>query len=103
MLDVEIVFALPEKQWLRSMRVTAGTTLGEVIEECGLNAAFPDIDFATSVYGIWGREVDKSTILRDGDRVEVYRPLELDPREARRQLALAGLTMSGSNPDEKTD
>ena len=102
-IDVEVAFALPDRQWLRSLRVPTGKTVGEVIGECGLSAAFPDIDFSGYASGVWGRETGKSTVLRDGDRVEVYRPLDLDPREARRQLALVGLTMSGSGPDESSD
>jgi putative ubiquitin-RnfH superfamily antitoxin RatB of RatAB toxin-antitoxin module len=96
-IEIEVVFALPEKQSLQTLRIEAGVTVGGVIEKSGLLAAFPDQSLAEMTLGVWGREVEKSRIVKAGDRIEIYRPLQLDPREARRQLALIGRTMS--NPD----
>ena len=96
-IEVEVVFALPEKQSLKTLRIEAGVTVGGVIEKSGLLALFPDQSLAEMTLGVWGREVEKSRIVKAGDRIEIYRPLQLNPREARRQLALIGRTMS--NPD----
>jgi putative ubiquitin-RnfH superfamily antitoxin RatB of RatAB toxin-antitoxin module len=48
--------------------------------------------------GIWGRPVERDQAVSDGDRVELYRPLNMDPREARRRLAAAGRTMGSTAP-----
>ncbi len=96
-IEVEVVFALPEKQSLQTLCIEAGVTVGGVIEKSGLLAAYPDQSLAEMTFGVWGREVEKSRIVKAGERIEIYRPLQLDPREARRQLALIGRTMS--NPD----
>jgi len=95
--EVEVVFALPEKQSLQTLLVEDGTTIAEVIAKSGLTKIFPDHRLAELALGVWGREVEKNRVVKAGDRIEIYRPLELDPREARRQLALEGRTMS--NPD----
>ncbi len=102
-IKIEVAFALPDRQWLKSLTVTASKTAREIISESGLRASIPDFDFDNCLVGIWGREVEWSTLLRDGDRLEVYRPLELDPREARRRLALLGKTMSSANTAESSD
>ncbi len=102
-IKIEVAFALPDRQWLKSLTVTASKTAREIISESGLRASVPDFDFDNCLVGIWGREIEWSTLLRDGDRLEVYRPLELDPREARRRLALLGKTMSSANTAESSD
>ena len=96
-LQIEVAFALPGKQSLQTVIVESGATVADVITKSGLRGEFPDHDLDEMIVGVWGREVGKDRIVIDGDRVELYRPLELDPREARRQLALTGRTMS--NPD----
>ena len=93
-IEVEVVFALPEKQSLRTLLVAAGTSVAEVVAKSGLLEALPDDSLAEMTLGVWGREVEKNRIVKAGDRIEIYRPLQLDPREARRQLALSGRTMS---------
>lgn len=92
-ITIEIVFALPEKQYLLSRTMSAGTTVREAINDASLENEFPDVDFRAAPVGIWGNEVDRDHVVRDGDRIEIYRQLELEPREARRRLALAGRTM----------
>ena len=99
-ITVEIVFAMPHRQSLKSHSVAAGTTVAEVILGAGLEAEFPDFDFLAAPVGVWGHEVERNQVLRDGDRVEIYRKLELEPREARRRLALSGRTMRSDNADE---
>ncbi len=98
-ISVELVFALPEKQLLLSTSVPAGTVVHELLQVEELRQSFPDYSVTGLAVGIWGCEVAGDRVLKDGDRVEIYRPLELDPREARRQLALVGKTMSGAETD----
>lgn len=101
-LNVEVVIATQDRQRIVSLSVGPGTTAAEAVEKSQIARWFPEVDVVNARLGIWGREVDKVHGLRDGDRVEIYRPLKLDPREARRQLALAGKTMTGSATSTNT-
>lgn len=67
-----------------ALRVDAGATLGDALRASGLLERHPAIDLAACKVGIWGRVLPLSTPLRERDRVEVYRPLTVDPKEARR-------------------
>ena len=98
-LTIEVVFALPNRQRLVEITLDAGATVADAIAASGLDAEFQDVSFADCEAGVWGKPVDRTHLLRDQDRVEIYRPLEMDPREARRQLALAGQTMGKSSQD----
>ena len=84
-LQIEIVYALAERQVLRRVSLPEGSTVDNAVHASGLRAEFPEID-AMHV-GIYGKTVSKETILRDRDRVELYRPLEADPKEIRRSRA----------------
>jgi len=84
-MQVEIVFALPESQVLEMVVVPDGATVGDVIRRSGLARRFPEIDDLQA--GIWGKPVERVQPVSDGDRVELYRVLEMDPREARRLKA----------------
>ena len=90
---VEVVFALPRRQVLLGVNLEEGSTVADAVEASGLAAQFPEEQLDALPTGIWGRPADRDCVVRDGDRVEIYRPLEIDPREARRQLAQAGRTM----------
>jgi len=79
-LRVEVVYALAQRQDVVPLRLDEGSTVGEAVAACGLAAA-------GLRYGIAGREVRLDQELRDGDRVELLRPLALEPREARRLRA----------------
>jgi len=92
-IAVEVVFGRPDAQTLVALSLRQGATVASAIASSGLAENFPDEPFADLPVGIWGRIVDKGCILKDGDRVEVYRPLQLEPRESRRRLAQLGLTM----------
>ena len=98
-INIEVVFALPDKQRLRSVVIKPGTTAREAIAASGLESEFGNADLKSAPIGIWGREVPPNEILKNGDRIEIYRPLELDPREARRRLALSGKTMGPADTD----
>jgi uncharacterized protein len=86
-VQVEVVFALPEEQVLVALRLEEGSTVEDAIAASGLYERFPGHDLKSFDTGIWGRVVARTHILRTGDRVELYRPLRLDPRDARRERA----------------
>lgn len=88
-LNIEAVFASSEHQELIPLVLDAGATVADALRASGFQQAFPDVEFENLKSGIWGRVVSQSQSLQDGDRVEFYRVLERDPREARRELAKA--------------
>ena len=98
-IQVELVFAAADEQLLCVLTVPSDATIGDVIEMSAFAEHFPGHDLDTMRVGVWGHPADRSQIVSDGDRIEIYRPLEIDPREARRQLALAGRTMSNGVKD----
>lgn len=89
MIRVEVVYALPDRQRLLTLEVPPGTTMIEAVQRSGLLLEFPDIDPATAPMGIFGkREAEPALrVLQAGDRVELYRPLLVDPKEARKARA----------------
>lgn len=94
--EIEVVFALPDEQLLCTVVASSGATVAEVVSKSGLQAKFHQHDFSALAVGIWGRVVNWDQVVKQGDRIEIYRPLAIDPREARRRLALLGRTMGGS-------
>ncbi len=95
--EVEIVFALSDRQSLFKVLVRSGETVAEVVAKSGLREAYVEYEIDKLGVGIWGREVPQSQTVKAGDRIEIYRPLELEPREARRRLALSGKTMGNTD------
>jgi putative ubiquitin-RnfH superfamily antitoxin RatB of RatAB toxin-antitoxin module len=89
---VEVVLATRERQVLLSLNVDEGATVAEAIAASGIASRFPGLVVDEMPVGIWGKPVGRESTVRGGDRVEIYRPLEIDPREARRQRALAANT-----------
>ena len=87
-LKVEVVYALPEREDAVSVSLPAGATALDALRASGLLERHPEIDLARQKIGVYGRVVDAEARLRDGDRVEVYRPLAVEPKEARRRRAL---------------
>ncbi len=87
-LAVEVVYASPHCQRLVSLSVPAGTRVAEAITASGILWEFPEIDLAVNRVGIFGLLVRLDESVHDGDRVEIYRPLQADPKEARRKRAL---------------
>jgi putative ubiquitin-RnfH superfamily antitoxin RatB of RatAB toxin-antitoxin module len=81
-LRVSVVYAESSRQWVRELSLAPGATVADAVRCAGLLPAERDVRF-----GIFGRMVDAATLLRDGDRVEIYRPLKVDPKEARRNRA----------------
>ncbi|HUO81626.1 MAG TPA: RnfH family protein [Gammaproteobacteria bacterium] len=92
-IDVEVAWATRGRQVLLGIRLPAGATALEAVRQSGILERCPDIDAGHLELGIFGVPVAHDETLSAGDRVEIYRPLEQDPREARRQLAALGLTI----------
>lgn len=86
-LQVYVVYATPQNEFIRPMRVASGTTIGQAIEGSGVLASFPDINLVTQPVGIYGKKKTLDTPLRERDRVEIYRPLVADPKDSRRRRA----------------
>lgn len=87
-IAVEVVYALPGEQLLIELSVAPGSTARGAIEQSGILARFPEIDSDHQALGIFGKAVNADTVLRAGDRVEIYRPLIAEPKEARRRRAV---------------
>ncbi len=86
-MRVQVIYALPERVWSEDLELPAGATVSDAIRGSGiLEAAGLPTDFAGAL-GVWGEVVDGNRRLREGDRVEIYRPLHENPRVARRRLA----------------
>lgn len=98
-IDIEVVYALPHEQALLRQQVLPGTTVKEAIQASGLLQKYPEIDLATSKLGIFGKLTKPDTVLREKDRIEIYRPLIADPKEVRRKRAEEGKVMKKGGGD----
>ena len=95
-LRLEVVYATPERQCLIEVLVDSGTKCAEAVRLSGIGNKFPDDNVDSLPIAVWGRMVSGDRNVREGDRIEILRPLEIDPRDARRELATAGQYMGGS-------
>lgn len=86
-LAVEVVYLRPDLVFCKSLLVPRGTRVDEAVRASGLLEACPDIDLQRQPLGIWGRRVSPEQLLNDGDRIELYRLLQADPKQARRERA----------------
>ncbi|WP_323143390.1 RnfH family protein [Massilia phyllosphaerae] len=86
-LQVYVVYATPQQEFIQPMRVAPGTTIGQAVEGSGVLARFPDINLVTQPVGVYGKKKTLDTALRERDRVEIYRPLVADPKDSRRKRA----------------
>lgn len=98
-IDIEVVYALPHEQVLLRQQVLPGTTVKEAIQASGLLQKYPEIDLATGKLGIFGKLTKPDTVLREKDRIEIYRPLIADPKEVRRKRAEEGKVMKKGGGD----
>jgi putative ubiquitin-RnfH superfamily antitoxin RatB of RatAB toxin-antitoxin module len=92
-MRVAVAYVGPEAQVLESLEVPAGTTLGDAIERSRVLEQCPEIDLGTFKVGIFGKLAKPDQMLEAGDRVEIYRPLIADPKEARKRRAAEGKPM----------
>jgi putative ubiquitin-RnfH superfamily antitoxin RatB of RatAB toxin-antitoxin module len=92
-ITVEVVYATLEEQVLEQLQVPADASVESVIRQSGLLQRFPEIDLATNKVGIFGKVTTLAATPGDGDRIEIYRPLIADPKEARKRRAAQGKVM----------
>ncbi|UCV13349.1 RnfH family protein [Quatrionicoccus australiensis] len=93
MINVEVCYALADKQALVSVKLPQGATLQQALEASGLLVKHPEIDLKKNKFGVFAKLSKLDSILRDRDRVEIYRPLIADPKEVRKQRAAEGKVM----------
>ena len=94
LIVVEVAYALPNRQQLTELKVPYGTTAFEAVEQSGIVEQFPEIDLENARMGIFGQALGtkglkppKEHVLESKDRVEIYRPLIVDPKEVRKRRA----------------
>ncbi|WP_387467250.1 RnfH family protein [Photorhabdus sp. RM323S] len=86
-INVEVIYALPDRQYLRTVKLPQRATVEQAIVASGLLTLRNDIDLQKNKVGIYSRPAKLTDILEEGDRVEIYRPLLADPKEMRRKRA----------------
>lgn len=86
-MKVQVVYASKTKQRLLMLEVPEDCTLEKAIEFSGILTAFPEINLVKQPVGIFSKKAELSTLLQPGDRIEIYRPLTIDPMQKRRLLA----------------
>ena len=104
MITVEVVYALPKEQTLLSFEAEEGISAKDAILQSGILEQYPDLDIEKMDIGLFGKMKKMTEVLRDKDRVEIYRPLIADPKEVRKRRAAEGKTMNkgGSKRDGKS-
>lgn len=85
-LQITVVYS-PAARDVREvvLQLSAGTTVLQALQTSGLLQLFPVLDPLTLVLGVWGHKAGLTQVLQDKDRVEIYRPLSVDPKVARRE------------------
>jgi len=86
-ISIEIAYAEPQQQWLISLNVELGTTIEMLLQQPEVRSKLPALDFNTLDVGIFSIKKERNYQLQEGDRLELYRPLIIDPKERRRQRA----------------
>ena len=95
---VEVVYAEPQRQYVERVSAPVGSTAREVLDMSALLQRVPGIDLSQHRIGIYSRLIEAETVVEDGDRLEVYRPLKADPKTVRRQLAGEGKSIGRRRP-----
>lgn len=98
-IKIEVLYALPHEQTLLTLEVPQGTTLGDAIKASGVLEKHPEIDLGSNKVGIFGKLSKLDWVLRNKDRIEIYRPLIADPKEVRRKRAEEGKIMKKGGGD----
>ncbi|MGH8632203.1 MAG: RnfH family protein [Burkholderiales bacterium] len=86
-IRVEVVYALPQRQWVVALDLPAGATVRDALAAAAIDRLVPDARLRRAAVGVWGRAAQLDRPLRDRDRVEIYRELRADPKTVRRQRA----------------
>ncbi len=92
-IHVEVVYGLADEQSLLAFKVDEGMTVEAAIKQSGILSEYPDIDLTKNKVGLFGKLTKLTQVLRDKDRVEIYRPLIADPKEVRKKRAAEGKKM----------
>lgn len=100
-LKVEVCYALPEEQTLLQLIVEQDASVEEVIQQSGVLQLHPEIDLSDNKVGIFSKLTTLDAQLHDGDRIEIYRPLLIDPKEVRKQRALKAKQEAAKEKDKK--
>ncbi len=87
-LRVEVTFATPDRVFLQALRVAPGTSLHQAIVASGVLEQMPEVDLSVLKVGVHGKVKPLEAKVREGDRIEIYRPLVADPKDARRRRAV---------------
>ncbi|MFT4924487.1 MAG: putative ubiquitin-RnfH superfamily antitoxin RatB of RatAB toxin-antitoxin module [Phenylobacterium sp.] len=87
-IKVEVVYGLPQQQSLLALNVDEGLTIEDVINVSGILALYPEIDLPSTKVGIWSKTKKLTELIRENDRIEIYRPLIADPKEVRKRRAV---------------
>ena len=87
-INVEVIYALPKEQITFTVSVEQGATAQQAIEASGILAKYPEIELNKNKLGIYSRLIKLDTVLQDGERIEIYRPLIADPKEMRKRRAV---------------
>ena len=90
LLHIQVAFAYPQEQYLLAADVESGATVEAAIRASGMLEKHPDIDLQQMRVGVFGKLCALEDPVRDGDRIEIYRPLKADPKQARRERAAKG-------------
>jgi len=86
LIDITLVFSpAPREVMEQALRLPRGATVQQALDDSDLSTRFPDVDFGALTCGIWGRAVMPDQVLQQGDRIELCRPLQVDPKVARRE------------------
>ncbi len=93
MIQVEVAYALPREQVVLTVEGEPGMTVQQAIERSGILDLHPEIDLSKNKVGVFGKAAKLDAVLYPGDRVEIYRPLIADPKEARKKRAAKGKPM----------
>jgi uncharacterized protein len=102
-ITVEVAYALPHQQLIIPVQVAPETTAAQAIQASGIISKFPEIDLGKNQIGVFGKLVRLETVLKNMDRVEIYRPLIADPKEVRKQRAEEGKLMKKGGGDSPPD
>ncbi len=86
-IRVEVVYAAPQQAWKARLALPIGATASEALAQSEFATRIPGFEATTLGYAIFGKKISAATILRDGDRLELLRPLVADPKQARRRRA----------------
>lgn len=103
MINVEVCYAQSATQTVVRLTLPAQATLQQALESCGLLEKHPEIDLKKNKFGVWNKLSKLDTVLRDQDRIEIYRPLIADPKEVRKQRAAEGKVMKKGAGDADSE